>query len=266
MLDVEFVQLSDPGRSRDHNEDYLGYAEPESPQNARSHGWLFALADGVGGHDHGEVASRTAVEHLVCGFREAPAAEPLGDLLTRLVRSANHEVYDAGRKAGLGSTRMATTIVACALRYDRLAVAHAGDSRCYLLRNGQALPLTRDHTVANDQVKLGILSAKEAAESPNRHLLVRSLGNDLFVSVDLSEHQMLPGDVLVLCCDGLHNSVAGSEIAALAGHGADLNAAARKLIALANDRDGSDNISVSIIRIRDVERVGMYRGRPYKLR
>jgi protein phosphatase len=86
------------------------------------------------------------------------------------------------------------------------------------------------------------------------------------VNVDLAEHQVVPGDVLLLCCDGLHNSVEGSEMAAVAGNGAELNAAARRLIDLANDRDGSDNISVSIMRIRDVERVGMYRGRPYKLR
>jgi len=161
---------------------------------------------------------------------------------------------------------MATTLVACALRYDRAAVAHAGDSRCYLIRHGLATLLTRDHTVANEQVKLGILSAKVAAVSPNRHVLVRSLGSDLFVNVDLAEHQVLPGDVLLLCSDGLHNSVGGSEIAAVAGQSANLDAAARRLIELANDRDGGDNISVSITRVRDVERVGMYRGRPYKLR
>ncbi len=107
---------------------------------------------------------------------------------------------------------------------------------------------------------------KDAAEAPTRHLLSRSLGADLFVNVEISEHQVLPGDVLVLCCDGLYHSVETSEIGAVAGHGGDLNAAARRLIELANDRDGSDNISVQLIRVRSVERVGMYRGRPYKLR
>ena len=98
-------------------------------------------------------------------------------------------------------------------------------------------------------------------------MLVRSLGTDPFTTAEVSEHQIEPGDVLLLCSDGLHNSVEGSEMAAVAGQpGADLDAAARRLIALANDRDGSDNISVLLIRIRDVERVGMYRGRPYKLR
>ncbi len=266
MLDVEFAQLSDPGKSRDHNEDYLGYTVPETADRAGSHGWLFALADGLGGHEHGEIASQAAVEKLMAGFRHAPASEPLGAMLTRLLQAANLQVYEAGMKASPGGTRMATTMVACALRYDRLAVAHAGDSRCYLIRNGQASLLTRDHTVANEHVRLGILSSKDVADSPNRHILVRSLGNELIVNVDLSEHQVVPGDVLLLCCDGLYNSVEASEMAAVAGHNADLDAAARRLIELANDRDGSDNITVSIIRIRDVERVGIYRGRPYKLR
>jgi len=220
----------------------------------------------VGGHDDGEVASRAAVEHLTKGFREAPKNEALGGLLTRLVQAANVCVYETGKRASAGGTNMATTMVACALRYDRVAVAHAGDSRCYLIREGCATLLTRDHTVANEQLKLGILSAKDFANSPNRHVLVRSLGNDLFVNVDLVEPQVLPGDVLVMCSDGLHNSVEGSEMAAVTGHGAALDNAARRLIELANHRDGNDNISVSLIRIRDVERVGMYRGRPYKLR
>src|SRR5689334_17240047 len=97
MLDVEFAQLSDPGKSRDHNEDYLGYSAPDSEERARTHGWLFALADGVGGHDDGEIASRTAVEHLTSGFREAPKNEALGGLLTRLVQGANLRVYETGK-------------------------------------------------------------------------------------------------------------------------------------------------------------------------
>jgi len=266
MLNVEFAQLSDPGKARDHNEDFLGYAEPETPEQARSHGWLFALADGVGGHDDGEVASRAAVEHLVSGFRTGRASEAPGTLLARLVQAANVHVYDTARAARPGGSSMATTLVACVVRYDRATVAHAGDSRCYLIRDHQSTLLTRDHTVANEQARLGILSEEEAKASPNRHLLSRSLGQDLFVNVDVADHQVLPGDVLVLCCDGMYNSVQGSEMAAVAGHGGDLNAAAQKLVALANDRDGSDNISVLIIRIRDVERVGMYRGRPYQLR
>jgi len=144
-------------------------------------------------------------------------------------------------------------------------VAHVGDSRCYLIRRGEAMVLTRDHTVVNEQVRLGLLSSREAAEASTRHVLSRSVGTDLFVSVDSSDHQVYPGDVLALCSDGLHGAVEGSEIAALTGNGQDLEASARKLVALANQRDGSDNISLQLIRVRAVERMGMYRGRPYKL-
>ncbi len=267
MLDVEFVHVSDNGKLRDHNEDFAGFVEPTTPEEAQSHGWLFALADGVGGHDHGEVASQTAIQQMLAGFRKAPASEPLTAMLARLAKEANLRVYETGKRASPGGSNMATTLVACALRYDRLAVAHAGDSRCYLIRAGHSNLLTRDHTVANEQAKLGILSSKEAGEVHTKHVLVRSLGLDPFTTADVNEYQIEAGDVLLLCSDGLHNTVEGSEMAAVAGQpGADLNAAARRLVELANDRDGSDNISVLIIRIRDVERVGMYRGRPYKLR
>jgi serine/threonine protein phosphatase PrpC len=265
-LDLEFAQISDPGRVRGHNEDYLGHFLPQTSTQAHTHGWLFAVADGVGGHDKGEVASRVAIESLLAGFQNAIASEPHPSLLQRLIQSANLQVYETGRAASPGGTAMATTIVSCALRYDRAAIAHVGDSRCYLVRRGQASLLTRDHTVVNDQIRLGILSAKEAAESDRRHLLSRSLGNDMFVGVETSDHQIFTGDVLVLCSDGLHGSIELSDLAGLTNPRTTLEAAAAGLVALANERDGNDNISVQLIRVRAVERVGMYRGRPYKLR
>jgi protein phosphatase len=264
-LDLEFAHLSDVGRVRGHNEDFLGHAAPESPEQARHRGWLFAVADGVGGEEFGEVASRTAVEALIAGFQSAPSGELHSALLQRLVQAANIKVYETARGTGPGGTRMATTLVSCALRYDRVTVAHVGDSRCYLIRRGHALALTRDHTVVNDQVRLGVMTAKEAAKAETRHVLSRSLGGDLFVSVDVSEHHVLAGDVLLLCSDGLHGAVPPQDIARAAAN-PDLNAAARELVDLANELDGGDNVSVLLIRIRNVERVGMYRGRPYKLR
>jgi len=144
-------------------------------------------------------------------------------------------------------------------------VAHVGDSRCYLIRKEQSAQLTRDHTVSSEQVRMGIVTAKEAGESETLHIFSRCLANELIVTPDINDHQLFPGDVLILCSDGLHGSVTGSEMAALCSHGMDLLAAAEKMVALANDRDGGDNVSVQIIRIRDVERMGMYRGRPYKL-
>jgi protein phosphatase len=265
MLDLEFAQCTDPGRVRGHNEDFMGYAEPATSDEVRARGWVFVLADGVGGHDKGEVASRTAVESILKGFRAAVAGESHGSVLTRLIQTANVEIYEAGAHGALDGPQMATTVVACALRYDRLAVAHVGDSRCYVLRSGRAHALTRDHTVVNDQVRLGLLSAKEAAESGSRHLLSRSVGNNLFVNVDISEHQVHTGDIVLLCSDGLHGAVDPSQMTTTVEQTPDLAAAARKLVAFAYDRDGSDNISVQLIRVRNVERVGMYRGRPYKL-
>jgi PPM family protein phosphatase len=266
MLDVQFAHLSDTGLVRDHNEDYLGHFVPTTPMLVRSHGWLFVLADGVGGHDRGEVASRTAVENVLAGFREAPAEEPHSSLLPRLVKAANLEVYETGMQARPGGAAMATTFVACGLRYDRATIAHVGDSRCYLIRRAHATALTRDHTVAGEQARMGLLSAVEAAESPTRHVLSRCLGGEMFVNVDISEHQVLVGDVLVLCSDGLHGAVTPSEIATIVTHTKDLDAAAHRLIALANQLDGGDNVSVWLVEIRSVERVGMYRGRPYRLR
>jgi serine/threonine protein phosphatase PrpC len=266
MLDLEFAELSDVGRVRDHNEDYFGHAVPTSEAAGRTHGWLFAVADGVGGEERGEVASQTAIESLLSGFRAAPKGEAHTVLMPRIVQSANTRIYELGKAASPGGSRMATTVVACAFRYDRVVVAHVGDSRCYLIRHGVALQVTRDHTVVAEQVRLGLLSAREAAEAETRHLLSRSLGNDLFVNVEIDDRQVHADDILLLCSDGLHGPVNGSEIGEIVKWNPDLDTAARKLIALANDRDGGDNVSVQLIRVRGVERMGMYRGRPYKLR
>ena len=265
MLDLEFVARTDVGRVRDHNEDYLGYSSPATPAQVRTHGWLFVLADGVGGHEKGEVASKTAVESVVAGFPNAKDGESHSALLQRLVQQANTSVFETAVMGGREHAGMATTIVACALRYDRVSVAHVGDSRCYLIRNGKAAQITRDHTVVGEQVRLGILTAQEAAEGETSHILSRSLGTELIANVDVNDHQIFAGDVLLLCSDGLHGSVDASEMAAICGLGQDLHPAADKLVALANDRGGGDNISVQLIRIRAVERMGMYRGRPYKL-
>jgi len=265
MLELEFAELTDVGRVRDHNEDYLGHVAPETPALARSHGWLFALADGVGGQEKGEVASSTVVDSMVAGFRNAPAGEQQSNLLPRLVREASTRVFEAALAGGRHTAGMATTLVACVLRNDRVAVSHVGDSRCYLIRRGEVSQLTRDHTVANEQVRLGLVSAQEAAAGSNTHLLSRSIGAEMVANVDSSDHQVFPGDVLLLCSDGLHVSVTGSEMAAVCGSDSDLDSAAHKLVDLAKLRDGSDNISVLLIRVRAVERMGMYRGRPYKL-
>jgi protein phosphatase len=266
MLDLEFSELSDPGQVRTRNEDYLGHVTPGSPAQARSHGWIFALADGVGGQRQGEVASRAAVQEVLAGFRRAKEMALHKDLLTQLVQAANARVCEAEAISGPSGAGMASTIVVCGVRFDRATVAHVGDSRCYLLRGNEARPITRDHTVAAEQARSGLLSAEEAAEASTRHVLTRSLGANLFVNIEVDEVQLLPGDVLLQCSDGLHGAVTASEMAETVGRHRDLSAAARELVSSANEKDGSDNISLQLVRIRSVERMGMYRGRPYKLR
>src|SRR5260370_696609 len=194
MLEVEFAQLSDQGRIRDHNEDYLGHVLPESEEHSRTRGWLFAGADGVGGQEKGEVASRPAGGSGLEGFRSAALGEAPEVLLTRLIQGANTRVYETGRAASPGGVAMATTLVSCILRYDRAAVAHVGDSRCYLVRRGEAMALTRDHTVVGDQVRLGLMSAREAAGAATGHGVTRAGGCDLFVSGGSIDYQTFIGD------------------------------------------------------------------------
>ena len=265
MLELQFAELSDRGRVRPQNEDYVGSVIPKSAALAEGQGWLFALADGVGGHGEGDVASRLAIETVCDGFRASRDHEVHRALLPRLLQQANANVLDAATRSRKTGAGMATTMVACAIRSDRAVVCHVGDSRCYLVRRSHAEVLTRDHTVANDQIRLGILSKREASDSPMRHTLSRSIGGDLFVAVDVSEHQLLPGDVLLLCSDGLHGAVPTADIELIISVNPDLGIAAKELVAVANDRDGGDNVSVQLIRVSNVQRTGMYRGRPYKL-
>ncbi len=266
MLDLEFAELSDQGRVRGNNEDSLGHVLPMGPAQVHSQGWFFAIADGMGGHEYGEVASRLAVQTALEGFRKMPRGVMHVSLLPRLVQEANAAVYDAGHAAREGAGKgMGTTFVACALRFDSAVVSHVGDSRCYLFRNGNGTQLTRDHTMAEEQVRLGILTKEEAASNDGRHLLTRSLGNELFVAADTMTVNVLPGDILLLCTDGLHGSVPDKLILQVLLQHSRLERAAEALIQAANDAGGPDNISVQLIRVKSVERMGLYRGRPYRL-
>ncbi|MGB8009093.1 MAG: protein phosphatase 2C domain-containing protein, partial [Terriglobales bacterium] len=205
-------------------------------------------------------------QEALAGFRRAKDGALHKDVVTQIVQAANARVCESEALSGRSGGGMASTIVVVALRFDRATVAHVGDSRCYLIRSGDAKPVTRDHTVVADQMRLGLLSAEEAAESSQRHVLSRSLGSNLFVNVDVDEIQLIAGDVLLLCSDGLHGALTDAEIAEITRRHRDLAAAAQELVNRANEQDGSDNISVQLIRVRNVERMGMYRGRPYKLR
>ena len=265
MLDVQFGQASDFGKVRTNNEDAMGSFIPASRHQARSHGFLFVVADGVGGLDLGEVASATAVSVLTGEFARAQSGAMLIGLLPKLVQQANAAVHDRSLDPEYYGKRMATTLVACALRYDQAVVSHVGDSRCYLVRNGQARLVTQDHTLVNEQRKMGLISAGEIASSDSRHVLIRSLGPEMFVSPDTTALTLQPGDVLVLCTDGLHDEMSDAEIAAIASQKKDASQIARELVARAVEIDGGDNTTAQVIRVRSVEQVGMYRGRPYRL-
>ena len=227
MLELEFAALSDPGKVREHNEDYVGHAAP-APDHARERGWLFAIADGVGGQDRGEVASRLAIETLQLGFGDFRANESPAACLQRLVQTANLKIYEAAASARPGGSSMCTTIVACLFRYDRVVVAHVGDSRCYLLRRGQAEQLTGDHSLVAEQMRMGLLTASEAAASQRRHVLSRSLGANMFVNVEVNDRQVLPGDILLLSSDGFHGSFSPHEIAVAVARFPDLQQVARQ--------------------------------------
>lgn len=265
MLDVQYGQASDPGKVRSNNEDAMGWFIPISRHQARSHGFLFAVADGVGGTDLGEVASSTAIAVVTKEFGEAQDDTMLIALMPRLIQHANAAVHDCRLAPQYRGKSMATTLVACAVRHDQAVVSHVGDSRCYLVRNGHARQVTQDHTLVNEQRKMGILSASDAAESESRHVLIRSLGPELFISPDTTAVTLQAGDVLVLCTDGLHDEMSEKAIANIASQSKTAEEIARELVARAVEIDGNDNTSAQVIRVRAVETVGMYRGRPYRL-
>ncbi len=265
MLDVVFGQASDPGKVRTNNEDSMASFIPSSRSQARSHGFLFCVADGVGGMDLGEVASSTAVTVMTEEFGKAQPGAMLISLLPRLVQSANSAVHDRTLAPEFRGKKMATTLVACALRHDQAIVSHVGDSRCYLVRSGTARQITQDHTWVNEQRKLGLISAAEIAESESRHVLIRSLGPEMFVSPDTTAITLQPDDVLVLCSDGLHDELKPEEMAGIVSQHRNIEEIANELVARAVQIDGNDNTTAQVIRVRSVEQVGMYRGRPYRL-
>ncbi len=266
MLDISFGQVSDPGKVRINNEDCMGYFVPDSRHEARSRGYLFAIADGVGGSDLGEVASASAIEVVTEEFAQCQAGTLLTGLLPRLLQHANAAVHDCRLQPQYRGKTMATTIVACALRYDQAVISHVGDSRCYLVRKRQARQITQDHTLVNQQRKLGLIGEQDIAESASRHVLTKSLGPEMFVSPDTTAITLQAGDILILCTDGLHDEMPEGEMAAIVSQaGKPVDEIARELVARAIEIDGNDNTTAQVIRVRSVEQMGMYRGRPYRM-
>jgi len=265
MLDVIFGQASDPGKLRSNNEDAMGAFVPRSRQEARSHGWMFVVADGVGGADLGEVASAKTVAVMTEEFAIAPVGTSHVSLMPRMVQFANAAVRDEGLHPERRGKRMATTVVSCALRHDQATISHVGDSRCYLVRNGKAAAVTQDHTMVNEQRRLGLITAAEASQSEVRNVLARSLGTEQFVTVDTQTLSLRENDVLVLCSDGLYCGIYDEDIARIVSQKKDVQRIAEELVGYSVEVDGSDNATAQIISIRSVEPMAMYRGRPYRI-
>lgn len=245
-------KLSDIGRKRTNNEDYAGFLEPSNPQVLKESGALYVVADGLGGHEFGERASQYAVRMLLNEYYRSSPAEPPAERLSRIIQQINRDLYhQAQRSLGPGQ-KMATTVVAAVVRKGLLQIAHVGDSRAYLIRQGEAKQLTQDHSIVGEMVRAGAITEEQAQQSKYRNRLSRSVGGAAEVKVDLSAPIPLQtGDMLVLCTDGLTQYVTGREIAAICAEGGTPQEIARRLVGLANQRGGSDNITVSVTHYKE---------------
>jgi PPM family protein phosphatase len=242
--------VSDVGRVRSNNEDCYRIV-PELG--------LFVLSDGMGGEAHGEVASALAVETVVKHCIEGennPASPVFGETqagssgktkrLASAVHLANKKIFDSAaehpERSGMGATLTAVWI-----SQDRLSIAHVGDSRAYVLRTGALQQLTSDHSLVAEQVRRGILTAAQAEESEMQSVLLRALGANPEIEVDAGEYPLFPRDVLLLCSDGLTRMVTEPEIAGTLQSDPDPSKSAEKLVALANERGGCDNVTVIVV-------------------
>jgi protein phosphatase len=235
-----WAALTDIGRVRTHNEDSV-LAQPP----------LFVVADGLGGHEAGEVASSIAVETL----RDHAPRRPDAKALARAVKAANREVIRSARE-GFGKAGMGTTMTAAIVEGTRIAVAHVGDSRAYLLHGTTLSRISEDHSMVADLIKRGQLTEAEARYHPNRSVITRALGTDPNMLADTYELDAAPGDRLLLCSDGLTGMLEDGMICEILTEYRTPDAAARMLIDSANDAGGHDNISVVIV---DIEGAGASR-------
>jgi PPM family protein phosphatase len=246
--------VTDVGRVRTNNEDSFRILEPQN---------LFILSDGMGGEAHGEVASAMAVETIAkyCTASEEDPAVTLADasvdqwsgLTKRLqlaVSQANVKIYEAAQK-NPEQRGMGATLTAAWIDGSRLSIAHVGDSRAYLLRGGTLQQLTSDHSLVAEQVRRGILTRQQAEESEMQSVLLRALGAHPEVEVDVDETEVFPRDLLLLCSDGLTRMVTEPEIAGTLQAETNPVSAAQKLVDLANERGGLDNVTVIVARVQD---------------
>jgi serine/threonine protein phosphatase PrpC len=204
---------------------------------------FLAVADGMGGHASGEVASKMAIDIVRNCFKNEK--EPLSSRMTSGIRLANKAIYDASKSQSQWNG-MGTTIAAVLLTGNRLSIAHVGDSRVYLVRGGNLEQITDDHTIVSEQVQKGLMTREEADQSGMRHILTRALGIDPDVNVDVDELTMSKGDRLVLCSDGLSELVSDDEILYAAMSSDTPEIACDQLVDMANQKGGHDNITVIV--------------------
>lgn len=251
MLRAKACGLSDVGMLRSHNEDCFDI-DPKQQ--------MFVVADGMGGHSHGEIASRIAVQAIrefiqqtadhdkTWPFVYDPRLQRHSNRLKAAIRIAHDRVLRAIRQDS-SLHGMGTTVVGVLLAGETAAIAHVGDSRAYLLRNGKLDLLTQDHTWVNEQVVAGYLSEEQARSHPLKNVVTRALGGDAEVAVDVREFEVETGDVLLLCSDGLTTMLADAEIQEQIRASQDLDLVCRTLVRQANARGGYDNVTVLLVRV-----------------
>jgi protein phosphatase len=235
---TEIVSLTDTGLQRRDNEDSKFARAP-----------VFVVADGMGGAQAGEVASKIAVEAFELSLPDEGRPE---EQLAERAREANQRIYALSReeqeRAGMG-----TTLTAAYLGDRDLAIAHVGDSRAYLFRDGELKRLTQDHSLVDELVRRGKLTEAQAAEHPQRSIITRALGPEEDVEVDTFTYPLRPGDVVLLCSDGLTSMVSEERVAQILGSAEALDQVGRALIREANEAGGRDNITVVLFRAEEVE-------------
>jgi serine/threonine protein phosphatase PrpC len=249
---IEAFGRTDVGRRRKINEDSF-LVSPETS--------LYAVCDGMGGHNAGEVASRMAVE-TISAFVERSAVEkeitwPWGldaglsfdaNRLKTAIRLANSRVFQAADNRE-ELTGMGTTVVALLISGDHMTIGSAGDSRCYLVRDGQLKQLTRDDSWVSAALGEGILNSDDVEHHPLRNVITKAVGARDTIDLDLVEHELQPGDVVLLCSDGLHGMVSDQDIARILASPPDsLEEASARLVAAANEAGGRDNVTVVLLR------------------
>ncbi len=237
---------TDTGQVRSHNEDFVGSWEPMTEDEREKTGWLYIVADGVGGAEAGEVASQLATEQTITHFLECDEQDS-AEKLRYAIQRANDDLRQAAAMRGRGGY-MATTICVAFIQEDHVLLANVGDSRGYHIHNGNLQQVTNDHSLVAQLVEQGVITEAEAEIHPRRNVILSSLGPTREPQIDVFSVEAEVGDMLLLCSDGLTRHVADAEIEEIVGS-FDAEEASRTLIDLANQRGGSDNISVALLHL-----------------